>query len=125
MDDVRGFAHVSGDHNPIHVDEQAGKASRFGRCIVHGWFTASLFGTLFAASIPGAVYMAQTIDMHKPVFVGDTVAAKVQVSSVVPRGRGVQVKCVTTCTVQRDGAAIKVISGEGTIYLEAPKAAAL
>ena len=119
MQDVRDFAAVSGDANPIHVDEQAGKASRFGRNIVHGWLTASLFGSIFATALPGAVYLSQSVDFVQPVFIDDEVHARVEVSMVTPRGRGFQAKCATTCSVFRDGKTIQVISGEGVVLLPA------
>ena len=55
MNDVLAFAAVSGDTNPIHINPEAAKQSHFGKCIVHGWLTASLFGTIFASAMPGSV----------------------------------------------------------------------
>lgn len=86
---VRGFAAVSGDHNPLHLDEEVARASRFGRRIVHGMLGASLFSGLIAARLPGAgtIYLSQSLTFSRPVFVGDTVEATVEVVELLERRR--------------------------------------
>lgn len=75
-EDVAAFAAVSGDHNPLHLDPAYAATTRFGRCVVHGMLHSSLFSTIFATRIPGAVYVSQNLDFKAPVFVGDTVIAR-------------------------------------------------
>jgi 3-hydroxybutyryl-CoA dehydratase len=75
--DVLAFAGVSGDHNPLHVNEEFAAKTRFKRRIVHGMLTTSLWSTLVGTRLPGpgSVYMSQDTRFLKPVHVGDTVTA--------------------------------------------------
>ena len=61
--DVDAFAEVTGDHNPVHVDEAFAQQTRFGRCIAHGMLTASLISSVLANKLPGegSVYLGQTL----------------------------------------------------------------
>lgn len=77
--DVRAFAALTGDFNPVHVDDEAAARSRFGKRVAHGMLVASLFSALFGTELPGegAVYLKQELKFVKPVFIGDTVTARV------------------------------------------------
>lgn len=111
--DVAGFAHLSGDYNPVHLDEEYAKNSRYGRRIAHGLFGASFFSGLFGTSLPGrgCVYASQNLKFRRPVFIGDTIVATVTVLSVdVPRKR---VHFATVCSV--DGK--EVIIGDAEIFI--------
>lgn len=70
QEEVDMYAKVSGDTNPLHIDEAAGKNSMFGRRIIHGFLGASIFtrifGTLWYAD--GTVYMAQSVKWMRPMF---------------------------------------------------------
>jgi 3-hydroxybutyryl-CoA dehydratase len=112
-EDVRNFAEVSGDHNPVHLDEEYAKQSRFGRRIAHGLFGASFFSGLFGTRLPGrgCVYAAQNLKFRRPVFIGDTVTATITVLGVdVAKKR---VTFSTICTV--DGK--EVIIGDAEIFI--------
>jgi 3-hydroxybutyryl-CoA dehydratase len=112
-EDVRKFADVSGDHNPVHLDEDYAQKSRFGRRIAHGLFGASFFSGLFGTKLPGrgCVYAAQNLKFRRPVYICDTVTATVTVLSVdVAKKR---VLFSTTCSV--DGK--DVIIGEAEIFI--------
>ena len=76
--DVLRFASLSGDFNPLHVDEKFGKKSKFGTNVVHGMLTASLFSTLIGMYCPGknSLYLGQTLEFKAPLFYGDTVEVK-------------------------------------------------
>src|ERR1043165_2225281 len=71
QEDVDLFAQVSGDTNPLHIDLAAGKASMFGRNIIHGFLGASVFTKIFGALwyADGHVYMSQSMKWLKPMFV--------------------------------------------------------
>ena len=88
----RSFARLTGDDNPIHLDADYARRSPFGRPIAHGLLFASLIPTIFGATIEGCVYVEQTLRFKRPVYVGDTVRARVEVVAVrdVPakRARG-------------------------------------
>jgi 3-hydroxybutyryl-CoA dehydratase len=83
-EDVRRFIAITGDTNPLHVDEEFAAATRFGRRVVHGMLTASLFSTMVGMLIPGtgAIYRSQTLQFLRPVHVGDTVTAHFVVRAI-------------------------------------------
>ena len=81
---VEAFASVSEDYNPIHLDEGFAKTTQFERPIVHGMLASSLISGLLASKVPGAgsIYLGQSLKFLRPIFVGETVTAKVEVISV-------------------------------------------
>ena len=82
-EDVINFANLTGDLNPLHVDEEFGRKSVFNRNIVHGMLTASLFSTLVGMHCPGekCLYLSQTLNFRSAVFYDDTVTVKGTVMS--------------------------------------------
>ena len=76
-EDLESFIAITGDTNPLHVDDAFAAKTRFGRRVVHGMLAASLFSTMVGMRLPGtgAIYRAQTIRFLLPVYVGDTVTA--------------------------------------------------
>ena len=82
--DVKAFAGISGDHNPVHMSEDYAKNSRFKNRIAHGLLTASFFSAIFGTKLPGegCVYAGQNLQFKKPVYLGDTVVAKVTVTAI-------------------------------------------
>ena len=81
---VEAFASVSEDYNPIHLDEDFAKTTQFERPIVHGMLASSLISGLLASKVPGAgsIYLGQSLKFVRPIFVGETVTAKVEVTGV-------------------------------------------
>jgi acyl dehydratase len=112
--DVDAFAELTGDHNPVHVDEEFAKTTRFGRRIAHGMLTASLISSVLASKLPGegSVYLGQTLEFQAPVFPGDEITARVTVKEI--REDKPVVKLETLCINQRDEI---VIRGEATILV--------
>ena len=112
--DIEAFAEVTGDHNPIHLDDEFAKATRFGRRIAHGMLTASLISSVLANKLPGegSVYLGQSLQFVAPVFPGDEVTARVTVKEV--RDDKPIVKLETICVNQRDET---VIRGEATVLI--------
>src|ERR1044071_10119719 len=110
--DIDAFASVTGDHNPVHVDEEFAEATRFGKRIAHGMLTASLISAVLANKLPGAgsVYLGQTLQFVAPVFPGDEITARVTVKEI--REDKPIVKLETICANQRDEI---VIRGEATV----------
>jgi 3-hydroxybutyryl-CoA dehydratase len=80
-DVVEKFADVSNDANPLHLDEEFAKTTRFGRRIAHGMISAGLISAVHGMIIPGqgAVYISQTLKFKRPVFLGDTLTAWAEV----------------------------------------------
>jgi len=86
-DDVGLFAGLTHDDNPMHIDPEFAAQGRFGACVVHGMLVGSLFGAIVGQRFPGAIYLSQTLDFRKPVYVGETVRATIEVQSVRAAGR--------------------------------------
>ena len=112
--DVRAFAELTGDRNPVHLDEEFAATTRFGRRIAHGMLGASLISTVLASELPGrgTVYLSQTLRFTAPVFIGDTVTARVAVKHV--REDKPVVTLETVCTNQRGE---RVVEGEAVVLL--------
>ena len=110
--DVEAFAEVTGDRNPVHLDEAFAQTTRFGRRIAHGMLTASLISAVLANKLPGegSVYLGQTLQFVAPVFPGDEVTARVTVKEI--REDKPIVKLETICVNQRGET---VIRGEATV----------
>ena len=110
--DVYLFAGVTGDLNPLHVNAEYARGTRFRRRIAHGMLTASLISTVQATQLPGPgnLYIRQTLEFRAPVFFGDTITASVEVIAVdVERNR---VRLRTECHNQ-DG--VLVLTGESEL----------
>lgn len=111
--DIKNFSQISGDINPVHLDEGYAKNSKFKKRIAHGMMTASYFSALFGTKIPGVgcVYTSQALSFKRPVYIGDKVTANVTVTNVDADKRRVKFK--TICLVRNK----IVTSGEAEIYV--------
>jgi len=112
--DVYGFGGIIGDLNPLHTDEVTASKSPFGKRVAHGMLTASLLSGVLAHQLPGngTIFMEMNVKFLAPVFFGDTVNARVEITEIVKR----RVTLACTCTNQ-DGEA--VLEGEAKVL--APK----
>lgn len=112
--DVMMFADITGDFNPVHVDEVAAAKTMFGGRIAHGMLSAGLISAAIANKLPGSgsIYLGQTLKFTLPVRIGDTVTATIAVTEILTRRR---VRLSTICTNQ-DGQ--KIIEGEATVMLD-------
>ncbi len=83
--DVDTFAAITGDFNPVHVDEEYAKKSIFKKRICHGMLVSSLFSALLGTKLPGegSIYVGQDIKFIKPVYIGDTITAKVTITNII------------------------------------------
>ena len=92
---VAAFAEISGDHNPIHLDEAYAATTPFGGCIAHGVFTASFVSAAIATRLPGpgSIYISQSLSFRAPVMIGATVETTIEVIELIERGRRVKLKC--------------------------------
>ena len=93
--EIESFAKISEDRNPIHLNDEAGKASIFKSRVVHGMLSASLFSALLGEYLPGhgAIYLSQTLQFTKPVYPGDKVVASVTVININNNKKQVTLKC--------------------------------
>ena len=115
--DLVAFADVSGDHNPVHLDEAFAQTTQFKGRIAHGMLSAAYISALLAGELPGpgSVYLSQTLAFKRPVRIGDEVVSKITVTAVdAERGR------VTLATQSLVNGKV-VVDGEATVM--APKAA--
>jgi 3-hydroxybutyryl-CoA dehydratase len=109
--DVRMFAQLSMDENPLHLDEDFAKTTIFGQRIAHGAYVSSFISAVIANILPGrgTIYLAQNTSFKKPVFIGDTVTARVElIHSPKP---GILI-LKTTCLNQNQEV---VIEGDATV----------
>ena len=93
--EIESFAKTSEDRNPIHLNDEAGKASIFKSRVAHGMLSASLFSALLGEYLPGhgAIYLSQTLRFTKPVYPGDKVVASVTVININNNKKQVTLKC--------------------------------
>jgi len=115
---INEFARISGDFNPLHVDEQYANKTQFGKRVCHGMLLASFFSRLVGMYMPGknALYFSQTLNFQIPCFVGDEVTIEGEVIDKSQSTRIITIKTtihnqVSKCLV--DGIA-KVIVREDT-----------
>ena len=109
--DILLFAAVSLDTNPVHLNAEAGAASIFKERVAHGMLSAGLISAVLGTQLPGAgtIYLAQTLQFRRPVKIGDTVTATVEVTALDAEKKRATLK--TMCTV----AGKVVIEGEATV----------
>jgi acyl dehydratase len=110
--DVLGFAAVSGDRNPAHMDESYAQTTIFKTRIVHGMLVGSLFSALLGTELPGlgSIYTNQTLKFTKPVYLNDEITATVTVRELILEKNRV---ILDTTAVNQKGEV--VIVGEATI----------
>jgi acyl dehydratase len=113
-DMIRAFAELTGDRNPVHLDDAYAAGTRFGRRIAHGMLAAGLISAALANDLPGpgTVYLGQTLQFKAPVYPGDTITATVEVKTV--RADKPIVTLSTAC-VNQDG--LRVLEGEATVLV--------
>jgi len=114
--DIDGFAEVTGDKNPVHLDAGFAAKTMFKERIAHGMLTASYISAVLGTQLPGpgVIYVSQTLNFRAPVKIGQTVTAKVRVVELFPAKRRVRFECI--CSV--DGKA--VLEGEAMLMVPEP-----
>ena len=83
--EVRAFADASGDHNPLHLDENYAQGTRFGRRIAHGMLLGSYISALIGMELPGegTIYMKQELNFLRPVYYGDIIRVEIRVAELI------------------------------------------
>ena len=112
--DVVAYAAITGDENPVHLDEEVAARSRFGGRIAHGMLSAGFISAVIGMQLPGpgSIYLGQSLRFKRPVRLGDTVTTRVEVKEVVQGKRRVTLE--TTCTNQQGET---VIEGEALVMV--------
>lgn len=115
--DVYGFAGLTGDFNPAHVDEEYARQTPFQGRIAHGLFAAGLISTVLGMRLPGpgTIYLSQELKFLKPVKIGDTVTAHVEIREVIAAKHRLRLR--TWCTNQ---AGDIVLEGEALVMPPRP-----
>lgn len=112
--DIVTFADLSGDTNPVHMDEAFAAATPFKGRIAHGMLGASLISTVFGTRLPGpgCIYVSQDLRFKAPVRIGDTVVASVTVAEIDTAKRRVKFTCDCRVgdTVVIEGEAVLMVS---------------
>jgi acyl dehydratase len=105
--DIQRFTEISGDRNPLHYDEDAARASRFGEIIVQGGVTSAILNAVVAEDLPGpgSVFLEVQWRFKAPVRPGDTITGRVEIVEVRPD------KPITKLDT-------RVTRGDGTVVLE-------
>lgn len=111
--DIVTFAGISGDTNPVHINEEFASKTMFKGRIAHGILSASFISTVIGTKLPGpgCIYVSQALRFKAPVKAGDTVNATCEITNMIPEKKFIELK--TQCLV--DGKV--VIDGEATIMV--------
>jgi 3-oxoacyl-[acyl-carrier protein] reductase len=111
-EDVVAFARLSGDYNALHLDEEFAARTELAQRVVHGFLSASLLSTLVGMRVPGrgALYLSQSIEFVKPVYIGDTVEACATVEKIEHETR-----VVTLLTEIRKAHGERVLRGSAQV----------
>jgi len=111
-ENVFQFAEVSGDKNPIHLDDEYASKTVFKRRVVHGFLGASIFSKVFGMLFPGegTIYLSQTLKFMAPMFEDEIYTAKFTVLEVIPEKHRAKIE---TLILDKEGKPIT--SGEATV----------
>lgn len=117
-DVVKAFASISGDVNPVHLDDEFAKTSMFGERIAHGMIAGSFVSAALANQLPGpgTIYANQSISFRKPVMIGDTLTVKLEVTEKQDKRQFVTLNC--SVTNQDD---VEVAKGEALVVAPSDK----
>ncbi len=117
QEDIETFAALTGDDNPLHLDEAFARNTRFGRPIAHGMLVASMISTVLGRLLPGpgTIYLSQSLQFVRPVYPGDTITAIVEVTRI--REDKPIVTMATRCINQKGE---EVVRGEAVVLAPAP-----
>jgi 3-hydroxybutyryl-CoA dehydratase len=111
--DIEIFAELTGDHNPVHLDEAYAAGTFFKGRIAHGMLSAGFISAVIGMKLPGpgAIYMSQTLRFLAPVRIGDQVKTVVRVETIDLVKKRSQLRCWCEVTGKR------VVEGEALVYV--------
>lgn len=111
--DIAAFAEVSGDKNPVHLDEAYAATTMFKGRIAHGMLSAAYISAVFGMKLPGpgAIYMSQSLSFKAPVKIGDTVVTTVKLVELIPEKK--RARFETVCSVNGK----PVLTGEALLMV--------
>ena len=109
---VEAFARLTGDCNPVHLDDAYAAGTLFKKRIVHGMLVAGLFSAIIGMDLPGegSVYLGQELKFVKPVYIGDQVTATVCIVEIMQEKKRILLE---TVAVNQNGE--EVLTGRATV----------
>lgn len=112
--DIVSFSKITGDYNPVHLDNEYAKKTIFKKKIAHGFLTASLISAVIGTKLPGpgSIYVTQSLKFYAPVFIGDEIETKVVVQLIDKERKRVTLK--TFCKKKEK----IILDGEATILVQ-------
>ncbi|MEZ5843935.1 MAG: MaoC family dehydratase [Hyphomicrobiaceae bacterium] len=112
--DIVAFAGISGDRNPVHLEEAYAATTPFRQRISHGMLTASYISAVFGMKLPGpgAIYVSQTLNFRRPVFIGDRIVTVCRLVELWPTKRRARFDCVCA-----NGDEKSVLEGEAILMV--------
>lgn len=113
---IEGFAQATGDHNPIHLNEDYAKGTIFKTRVAHGMLQAGILSGVLGTRFPGVgtIYLSQTLKFLKPVFIGDEITFRLRVLELIKEKSRVRLE--TVCINQRGET---VLTGEALVMIPA------
>ena len=115
--DIVLFAGVTGDNNPVHLNDEYAKTTMFKGRIAHGMLSAGFISAVLGTKLPGpgCIYINQNLKFKAPVRVGDTVTTRVTITDIIAEKRRVTLKteCAVGDTVVVDGEATVMVPTRG------------
>ena len=111
--DIVMFSGVTGDMNPVHVNESFAKQTRFKGRIAHGMLVSSLISTVLGMKLPGpgCIYISQSLKFTAPVYAGDTVTVRAKIIEIIKERK--RIRCQTTAWVDN----VVVVEGEAMMMV--------
>jgi len=98
LEDVEIFSNLTGDKNPLHVDQSFAEKAKFGARVAHGMLTSSFISTLIGMTLPGqgSIITNISLDFRKPVFIGDSLCTTIEIIKKIDLSKQVVIK-LTVC----------------------------
>ena len=116
--DIVLFAGISGDFNPLHVNDEYAKTTQFGKRVAHGGLAFSMISALLGMKLPGpgTMHVSQKLDFRKPAFAGDTLTAEAEVIEKFTKKEG-KLKFLRIKTNVYNQEHVAVIEGEALVII--------
>ena len=117
IEDIEAYAELSGDDNPVHLDEEFAASTQFQGCIVHGMLSAGFISKVLGTQMPGhgSIYLSQTLRFRASVRPGDTVDAQARITALDEERRRVTLECIWKVgeTIVIEGEALVLVPARG------------
>jgi acyl dehydratase len=115
LEDIEAFASITGDYNPVHIDEEVAAKTRFKGRIAHGMLSAGMISAVLGTKLPGpgGIYINQDLRFLRPVYPGDCITAEVEITSWDP-----EKKIIRLDTLCRNHQGEEVLIGQAVLLVE-------